>query len=110
MNSTQDWLEIVDELGPGFAVGAAERDADDEFVADHYPIMKERGLINALVPAEFGGGGASYSDMAAMLRRLAYHDGPTALALSMHQHLVAAQVFNHLHGRPAPLLPRVGNE
>jgi alkylation response protein AidB-like acyl-CoA dehydrogenase len=26
----------------------------------------------------------------------------------MHQHLVAAQVFNHLHGRPAPLLPRVG--
>jgi alkylation response protein AidB-like acyl-CoA dehydrogenase len=45
--------------------------------------------------------------MARILRRLAYHDSSTALALSMHQHLVAAQVFNHLNGRPAPLLPRV---
>jgi alkylation response protein AidB-like acyl-CoA dehydrogenase len=48
--------------------------------------------------------------MAAALRRLAYHDASTALALSMHQHLVAAQVFNHRNGRPAPLLPRVAAE
>ncbi|MGE3076718.1 MAG: acyl-CoA dehydrogenase family protein [Dehalococcoidia bacterium] len=104
------WLEIADEIGPQFAAGVAERDANDTFVADHYPIMKERGLISALVPEEFGGGGAKYSEVAAMLRRLGYYDASTALALSMHQHLVAAQVFNHLHGRPAPLLPRVGQD
>ncbi|HMO96801.1 MAG TPA: acyl-CoA dehydrogenase family protein [Tepidiformaceae bacterium] len=104
------WLEVVDEIGPRFAERAAERDASDEFVADHYPILKERGLISALVPNDLGGGGASYSTMAAVLRRLAYHDASTALALSMHQHLVAAQVFNHLNGRPAPLLPRVAND
>ncbi len=104
------WLKIVDEIGPQFAVGADERDASDAFVAEHYPVLKERGLISALVPEDLGGGGASYSTMAAILRRLAYHDSSTALALSMHQHLVAAQRFNHMNGRPAPLLPRVAAE
>ena len=106
--TTDKWLDIVDELGPEFATGADERDAGDAFIAGHYPILKERGLVSALVPEEFGGGGASFATMAAILRRLAYHDSSTALALSMHQHLVAAQVFNHRNGRPAPLLPRVG--
>lgn len=105
-----DWLGVVDEIGPQFAAEATERDAGDTFVAEHYPVLRERGLLSALVPEEFGGGGASYSTMAAILRRLGYHDGSTALALSMHQHLVAAQVFNHRNGRPAPLLPRVGQD
>jgi acyl-CoA dehydrogenase len=108
--NAKDWLNIVDEIGPQFAARAAARDSGDTFVADHYPVLKERGLISALVPEELGGGGASYSTMAAILRRLGYHDGSTALALSMHQHLVAAQVFNHRNGRPAPLLPRVAKE
>ncbi len=108
--NTQDWLEVVNEIGPGFEAGAAERDERDEFVAGHYPVLKERGLISALVPADLGGGGASHSAVAAILRRLARYDGPTALALSMHQHLVAAQVFNHRRGRPAPVLPRVAAE
>ncbi len=108
--NTEAWLEIVDKIGPQFATGAAERDASDTFIADHYPVLKECGLISALVPRDLGGGGASYSTMAAILRRLGYHDASTALALSMHQHLLAAQVFNHLNGRPAPLLPRVAND
>ena len=70
--TTEKWLEIVDELGPRFAVGAAERDATDSFVADHYPAMKAAGLTAALVPEDLGGGGATYSDMAAILRRLGY--------------------------------------
>lgn len=105
-----DWLEIIDDIGPSFAAGAAERDENDEFIAAHYPVLKERGVISAMVPTELGGGGASHSTMAAMLRRLAYYDGATALSLSMHQHLIAAQVFNHLAGKPAPVLNRVADE
>ena len=56
LRSEADWIAIVDEIGPSFAEGAAERDANDVFVADHYPVLKERGLISALVPAELGGG------------------------------------------------------
>ncbi|MEX0784281.1 MAG: acyl-CoA dehydrogenase family protein [Dehalococcoidia bacterium] len=105
---TEYWLSIVDEIGPEFAKDAERRDAEDLFVPEYYDVLKEKGLISALVPKEFGGGGATYSTMAAILRRLAYHDSSASLALSMHQHLVAAQVFNQLNGRPAPLLPRVG--
>ena len=72
--------------------------------------MKERGLISALVPADLGGGGAAYSTVAEMLRTLGPPHASTGLALSMHQHLVAFQVFNHLKGRPAPVLPRVAAE
>ena len=102
-----DWMNVVDEIGPRFAENVDERDAADEFVASHYPVLKQRGLLSAMIPSDLGGGGAAHSTVAAMLRRLAYYDPSTALALSMHQHLIAAQVFNHLHGKPAPVLPRV---
>ena len=105
-----DWLEIIDDIGPSFAEGAAERDENDGFIAAHYPVFKDRGVISAMIPTEIGGGGASYSTMAAMLRRLGYYDGAAGLSLSMHQHLIAAQVFNHLGGKPAPVLDRVAGE
>lgn len=109
-NSQSDWLAVIDELGPRFAEGVETRDAEDSFAADLYPLLKERGVISAMVPADLGGGGATHSTVAAMLRRFAHYDSSTALALSMHQHLVAAQVFNHQHGRPAPVLSRVAGE
>jgi alkylation response protein AidB-like acyl-CoA dehydrogenase len=108
--NTEDWLKVVDEIGNGFAEGAGERDATDTFVAEHYPVLKERGLISAMVPSELGGGGATHADMCAILRRLGYYDGSTALALSMHQHLIAAQVFNHRQGKPAPILSKVAEQ
>jgi alkylation response protein AidB-like acyl-CoA dehydrogenase len=108
--TNSEWLAVIDEIGPGFAEGAAERDANDVFMADHYPIMKKRGLICALIPKDLGGGDASFGDMCAMLRRLGYYDGSTALALSMHQHLVAAQVFKHSRGMPAPVLAKVAKK
>ncbi|MQA66600.1 MAG: acyl-CoA dehydrogenase [Alphaproteobacteria bacterium] len=46
--------------------------------------------------------------MCEFLRGLAHHCPSTALALSMHQHLVAAAVANHINGRPGKkLLDRV---
>jgi alkylation response protein AidB-like acyl-CoA dehydrogenase len=46
--------------------------------------------------------------MCAFLRQLAHYCPSTALALSMHQHLVAAAAYNHRNGRPGKkLLERV---
>lgn len=106
------WTQIVDEVGPQFADGAAERDATDTFVADHYRSLHDRGLVTMQVPAELGGGGATHSEVGRTLRALARHDPATALALSMHQHLVAAQVFNHRQGkeRATATLRRVAAE
>jgi len=95
-------------IGPRFAEGAAERDHGDVFVADHYDTLKEQKVFSALVPADLGGGGVRHSAMCAFLRQLAHYCPSTALALSMHQHLVAAAVYHHRNGRPGQkLLERV---
>lgn len=100
--------DLVQMIGPGFAEGAAERDASDEFVAEHYETLKAHKVFSAMVPAELGGGGVRYDAMCAFLRQLAHYCPSTALALSMHQHLVAAAVYNHRNGRPGQkLLERV---
>lgn len=108
----EQWKRVVDEIGPGFADGVAERDATDGFAAGAYPILKDRGLLSMLVPSELGGGGASHRTVCGVLRALARYDASIALALSMHQHLVAAQVFAHLAGqeRATKLLERVARE
>ena len=92
--------ELVQVIGPRFAEGAAERDEADAFVAEHYQVLEKHKVFSALVPVELGGGGTRHSAMCAFLRQLAHYCPSTALALSMHQHLVAAAVYNHAHGRP----------
>ncbi len=91
---------LAQTLGPGFAAGAAGHDESDTFVAENYAVLKEHKVFSALVPAELGGGGVEFAAMCAFLRELAHHCAATALALSMHQHLVAAAVYHHRNGRP----------
>ena len=99
-----DLQALVHAIGPSFADGAAERDAGDIFVAEHYNVLKQHRVFSALVPAELGGGGASHSAMCAFLRRLTHYCQSTALALAMHQHLVAAALYNYRHDRPGQKL------
>ena len=95
-----DLNRLAGIIGPRFSEGAAERDANDAFVADNYAVLKEHRVFSALIPVDLGGSGATYSAMCAFLRRLAHYCPATALALAMHQHLVAAALYNHRHGRP----------
>jgi alkylation response protein AidB-like acyl-CoA dehydrogenase len=106
--NTIDLRSFVTEFGPRFAETAALRDETDAFVADNYDLLKERKIFSALVPTELGGGGTTHSEVCAFLKALAHHCASTALALSMHQHLVAAAVANYRSGRPGrKLLERV---
>jgi alkylation response protein AidB-like acyl-CoA dehydrogenase len=108
MRGNLDLEALVEVIGPQFAEGAAGRDAGDVFVAAHYDTLKGHKVFSAQVPEELGGGGASHGAMCAFLRRLAHFCPSTALALSMHQHLVAAAACNHRNGRPGrALLERV---
>jgi alkylation response protein AidB-like acyl-CoA dehydrogenase len=103
------FTDLAHEIGPAFAERAAERGDNDAFVADNYVTLKEHKAFSAQVPVEFGGGGVSHSEMCALLRGLAHYCSSTALALSMHQHLVSAALFNHRRGRPGQkLLEGVG--
>lgn len=101
---TIDLDAILEKVGQGFAEGAAERDAADRFPEEGYQALREDKVFSALVPEALGGGGASHRDMCEFLRRLAHCCPSTALALSMHQHLVAAAVANDKAGRPGRAL------
>lgn len=91
------WTELADELGRTFAPRVGALDETDDFVAQNYADLKTRNVFAAGVPEELGGGGASVADLAGMLRTLAHHCSSTALALSMHTHLVAAAAWRWKH-------------
>ena len=99
-------LDTIHQLGPVFAQRATERGDEDEFVADNYADLKAARIFSAMVPEELGGGGVSHSEMCAAIRALAGYCGSTALALAMHQHLVATAVYNYRHGKPGEALLR----
>src|SRR5262245_47731881 len=101
MNTLQsDWRRVLNELGPKFAKRAAGYDNSDEFVSENYAEMREAKLFSALVPTELGGGGVSYSEVCSLIRGLGRCCGSTALAFSMHAHLLAAALWGYRHGRP----------
>jgi alkylation response protein AidB-like acyl-CoA dehydrogenase len=98
-------VDIARELGPIFAQRAQQADDNDAFVAENFAALKTAGLVEAGVPVEFGGAGASIDELAAMLRTLAYHCGSTALAFSMHTHQVAIPAWRWTHQKAAPVEP-----
>ena len=107
-----DCLALARELGPRFAARAAGHDADDTFVAENYAELRTHRVFSAGVPAELGGGGATYRELCEMLRLIAHSCSSTALALSMHTHILASTVWRWRHqGAPVePFLRRVAAE
>jgi alkylation response protein AidB-like acyl-CoA dehydrogenase len=57
-----------------------------------------------MVPKNFGGGGVSHSEMSEILRTLAQYCSSTALAHSMHQHLVGTALWKFNHGQGGELM------
>lgn len=111
MTTQQDFDSVVAKLGDEFASRAAEHDDRDEFVSENYDAMRKHRIFSAVVPQELGGLGISHRQMSRALRTLGRCCGSTALSLSMHQHLVGAQVWNYKHGRPGQkLLEKVAKE
>jgi acyl-CoA dehydrogenase len=107
----EDWAATAERLATLFAGRAAQYDANDAFVAENYADLKAARIFSAAVPEEFGGGGASYSELCDLLRRIAQGCGSTALALSMHSHLLAATLWRLRQAQPVePLLRRIAAE
>jgi acyl-CoA dehydrogenase len=108
-----DWLARAKTLSADFATRAAQHDADDSFVSENYAALKTAKLFSAPVPAELGGGGASYAEHAAIIRTIGRGCGSTALAYSMHGHLLQGLIWRYRKNAtpPAePLLRRIAAE
>lgn len=107
-----DWLARAGRVAGAVAAQAGLHDANESFVSDGYRLLKDEGLFKALVPAELGGGGAGFGEICQAIRRLGASCGSTALAFSMHSHLVATAAWRWRH-QNAPtdgLLKRVAAE
>jgi alkylation response protein AidB-like acyl-CoA dehydrogenase len=110
--AASDWSRLMHEFGPRFAERAGVHDANDSFVAENFAELKSQNVFAAGVPKQLGGGGASYPELCDMLRTLAHYCGSTALALSMHTHVVAAAAWRWKRD-PEPserLLRRIADE
>jgi alkylation response protein AidB-like acyl-CoA dehydrogenase len=103
--------QLVDSVEPVLVEGATKHDAENRFVAENYRLLREQGFFGAPVPAELGGFGATHAELCDALRKMAHACPATALAASMHSHLLAATVFKYLKGQGGdPLLRRVAAE
>jgi acyl-CoA dehydrogenase len=107
-----DWLARAHELRDRVAQRAGRCDAEDLFAADSYAELRAAGFFKAHVPAELGGGGASYETLCAMVRTIARGCGSTGLAFAMHCHIVALAAWRRANeGAPTEgLLRRVAAE
>ncbi|MFK7770872.1 MAG: acyl-CoA dehydrogenase family protein [Saprospiraceae bacterium] len=103
-----DWIELMHEIGKDFESLASQNDKNETFVFENYEQLKKHKFFSAMIPKELGGGGMSYLEMCHLIKTMAKYCGSTALAFSMHQHLVAASVWKYKNkGAAKPLLEKV---
>jgi len=106
-----DWLNQTHELAKIFGDRSAKQDVAGSFVFDNYKDLADRHYFSGQIPAELGGEGQSYETMCDTIRILANACGSTALAFSMHQHLIAAAVWKYKNkGENQPVLHKVSKE
>jgi acyl-CoA dehydrogenase len=91
------WRDLLAEAAALIEAAGRESDRAGTFVAKNLDLLEELGFFALGVPAELGGGGAAYSEVAEMLRALGRLDGSTALALSMHTHQVMVLDWKRRH-------------
>ncbi|GAB2681871.1 acyl-CoA dehydrogenase family protein [Nocardia goodfellowii] len=103
-HTATDWVARARSVGDVLRPEVADRDRTGEINAAAFDQLRTSGLTAALVPAEFGGGGATHAEMGAAIRELGRHDASTAVAFAMHAHLVATQVWRHNNGQDATAL------
>jgi len=105
------YRDLVDQLGEAFEKRARAYDEEALFVDQNYKELKKYRFFSLLVPRELGGPGLAFAEVSFLLRKLAGYCPSTALALSMHQHLVAANVWKYKQGKGGEeILRRVGED
>ena len=96
--------EAVHEMIGRFGARVPELEHSDEFAAANYEELRSSGMLAAAVPAELGGQGMEVPELAGMLTTMARACPSTALAFSMHTHIVAVAAWRW-RNQKAPVQP-----
>jgi alkylation response protein AidB-like acyl-CoA dehydrogenase len=86
-----DPLALAAQLAEQFAATAVERDRAGGHAAHERSLIRDSGLLTLSIPAEFGGQGASWSTVYAVIRTLARADSALAHVFGFH-HLQLAGI------------------
>lgn len=81
-------LEIVAELGPGFAVRAPQWDRATAFPTENYDDLRDAGMLALCIPERYGGLGCGFTDYMHVAAALARFCPMTALTFNMHTQTV----------------------
>jgi acyl-CoA dehydrogenase len=82
------WRDLLQGVGVQIEATGHECDRSGAFASKNLDLLESLGFFALGVPADLGGGGQPYAEIAAMLRAVGRLDGSTALTLSMHSHQV----------------------
>ena len=104
--------EPISEMIARFGARAPELEHSDDFVAANYDELRASGMLAAAVPDELGGQGMQVPELAEMLRTMAHACPSTALAYSMHTHVVAVAAWRWKNQKAPvqPMLEKVAKE
>ncbi|MCZ4149174.1 acyl-CoA dehydrogenase, partial [Escherichia coli] len=80
----EQWREVAQQVAGTLAQDALERDRKNQQPFAEVQLLREAGLLNLLVPAEFGGAGAHWETAFDVVRILAAADGSIAQLLAYH--------------------------
>ncbi|MFK4145077.1 acyl-CoA dehydrogenase family protein [Streptomyces sp. NPDC004065] len=81
------WLHTARELADDLATDAVEREQAGKTPLDEVARLRESGLLTLAAPAEFGGGGADWRTVYAVIRTVAAADGAIGHLLGNHYFL-----------------------
>jgi acyl-CoA dehydrogenase len=90
---TMNWTKKAEKIAAAIAEHAARHDSDDSFVEEGFAELEAAGFFTALVPSDFDGGGASLGEICEALKIIGAACGSTALAASMHSHIIAVAAW-----------------
>lgn len=80
----EHWTAIAASVAEALAADALVRDAANQDPFSEADLLRESGLLNLLVPSEFGGAGGHWESAFAAVRIIAAADGSIAQLLAYH--------------------------
>ncbi|UCR88096.1 acyl-CoA dehydrogenase family protein [Mycetocola spongiae] len=88
------WRAVAETVAATLAVDAVERDRANLDPHVELELLRSSGLVNLLIPAEYGGGGAHWESAFLAIRILARADASVSQVLAYHYVNSAGIVFN----------------
>jgi alkylation response protein AidB-like acyl-CoA dehydrogenase len=108
----QHFIQLATTHAEDFKTRVTQHDRENTFPFENVAAMKASGYTNMTVPEELGGGGVNVLDFALAQERLAYGDGPMAVAINMHLLVVGivADLWRLGDQQLCPFLERIAQE